>query len=203
MDNEMYLLLTRDQKPVGKGVLQSGSVRDVLQLKITDGDPEELRRCEVLCLIGSEPGEVPVMCKITGCRNESIVLKKVMTLDPKLRRTYRVPMHFDSFLYPVPESTWKGRIPVEAVDMSCGGFAFKAENALQEGSIAELVIPNIENPVLLNIKVLHKETLSDGRVLYGSKFLYECPQEEQAVFRSVLSIQLEHRRAGTEVDFKL
>lgn len=202
MGVKMYFLLTRDQRMLAKGMLVSGSVECKVQLKITEGSPDAVERQEILCLIGSESGENPVMGQVISRRNDQVLIKTIMTLNPELRRTYRIPADFESFLYPV-SGTWKGRMGVKAKDMSCGGMAFTSAGDLAVDEVAQIVIPNIRFPVLVNLQILRKETLSDGQKYYCCKFVDMCPEEEQSVCRSVFSIQVDRRKTGTDMNYSI
>lgn len=203
MVGQMYLLLTRDQKPVAKGILESGCPGETMQIKITEGAPQDVEACQVLCILSSEPGEVPVMCQVTRRKENRMVFKTVMTLNPSLRSNYRIPADFDSFLYPVKGSAWKGRMKIKAMDMSCGGMAFYAADGLRIGDVAEIVIPNLAAPVLVKIKILREEALENGKTLYFSKFVDMCRQEEQYVCQAVFGIQIAHRKSGTETEYEI
>ena len=198
----MYLLLTREQELLAKGILESGTPEGIMQMRIAEGSAQEVAEQEVICVFGSDAGETPMQCKVTERKGSRVLLKKIMTLNPELRRSYRIPADFCSYLYPV-SGQWRGRKSLKAVDLSCGGIAFYTTDGLEVGEIAEVIIPIIRLPVIVRVKILRKEILADGRVYYGCSFKYQCRQEEESVCQAVFGIQIEHRKNGTAKNYTI
>lgn len=198
----MYMLLSKKQELLAKGMLAGGSPESVMELKITEGDPEDLIQEEILCLIGSNAGEKPLQCQILQHRGDRVRVKKMMTLNPELRMSYRIPVSFQSFIYPV-DGKWKGRKTVQTIDMSCGGVSFYGSEGLEQNEIAEMVIPNSLDPVLVHVQIICREQLSDGRVYYRGKFVDMCVEQEQTVCQSVFGVQVRRIKKGTAVNYTI
>lgn len=138
---------------------------------------------------GSEP---PLQCRIVRQRGDRIALEKIASLDPDLRRNLRVPIKFDTFIYPIT-GRWRGRRAVRSIDLSCGGVAFYGDDGLEAGERLEMVIPVTEEPVILRCEILRRQELRNDKLLYAVKFVDMCEDEEVTVREAVFSIQLENR----------
>ena len=121
------------------------------------------------------------------------MLQKLSFLNPELRRSYRIPTDFDSFLYPL-NGKWQGRKSLKAADISCGGVSFYSTEGMEKDEIVEMVLPNVQFPVLVHVQILRKEALTNGRTHYACKFVDLCRGEEEAVFRYVFGIQIAKRK---------
>ena len=121
-------------------------------------------------------------------------LEKIASLDPDLRRNLRVPIKFNTFIYPIT-GRWQGRREIQSIDLSCGGVAFYGDEGLEIEERLELVIPVTEEPVILRCQILRKQELRNDKLLYATKFVDMCEDEEVTVREAVFSIQLESRSA--------
>ena len=124
-----------------------------------------------------------------------MLLEKIATLDPEVRRNLRVPVKFDTFLYALPDSSWTGRRSAQSIDLSCGGIAFYADCQLELHEQAEIVVTPTEEPVILRCEILRKQELQNDRFLYATKFVDMCEDEEVVVREAVFSLQLQSRDA--------
>lgn len=120
---QIYLLLDSKSAPLARGVLETAPDGSVLQIHILDGKEDEVAQHEVIQLVGMESGGLAVQCQLLRQRGERISLNKVASLGSEFRRNLRVPVKFQSFIYPL-SGMWKGRGEVQSVDISCGGIAF-------------------------------------------------------------------------------
>ena len=116
------------------------------------------------------------------------------------RENLRIKTDFQSFMYPVT-GRWKGQRPIWGHDLSCGGLAFYSESpALKAGEVVEVVLPVTDEPLLLHLRVL-RELNSDreGLLLYASRFIDICLDEEVSIRKAVFSIQLNAPRSANDV----
>lgn len=188
----LYLLLDSANQPLGQGKLESPPGSQILQLLILDDDIEEVARHDIIKLISMDSAEPPLQCRFLRSRGDRAALEKMMTLDPEVRRNLRVEVRFQSFLYPL-EGHGIGRRPIQSVDLSCGGIAFYGAPGLNVGDRMEVVIPAMANPVILRCEVLRRQELRGDKVLYATKFVDMCEDEETLVREAVFGIQLQSR----------
>ncbi len=193
MSVKKYLILTERDEILAKGLLDGLGAEDTMRLKIIDGSSEVVQQEEIVHLIGNEYNDKPLQCRVVRGDEERVVVKVLMTMDPELRRNLRIPVEFESFLYPI-SGKWKGRKRLRSIDLSCGGLAFYAPDDLQIRERVQVVIPKTTYPLILQMQIIRKEVCSDHTAYYAAKFINLELQEEHMVREAVFSIQLENRR---------
>ena len=186
-EERLYLLLDSVNNPLARGRLE-GPAGDTLQLMVMD----KVACHDVIVLLSMSGSEPPLQCRIVRQRGDRIALEKIASLDPDLRRNLRVPIKFDTFIYPIT-GRWRGRRAVRSIDLSCGGVAFYGDDGLEAGERLEMVIPVTEEPVILRCEILRRQELRNDKLLYAVKFVDMCEDEEVTVREAVFSIQLENR----------
>ncbi|MCI8738779.1 MAG: PilZ domain-containing protein [Oscillibacter sp.] len=193
-EERMYLLLDSVNHPLARGRLEGPAAGDTLQLMVMDNDVDKVACHEVIVLMSMSGSEPPLQCRIVRQRGDRIALEKIASLDPDLRRNLRVPIKFNTFIYPIT-GRWQGRREIQSIDLSCGGVAFYGDEGLEIEERLELVIPVTEEPVILRCQILRKQELRNDKLLYATKFVDMCEDEEVTVREAVFSIQLESRSA--------
>ena len=185
-EERMYLLLDSVNHPLARGRLEGPAAGDTLQLMVMDNDVDKVACHEVIVLMSMSGSEPPLQCRIVRQRGDRIALEKIASLDPDLRRNLRVPIKFNTFIYPIT-GRWQGRREIQSIDLSCGGVAFYGDEGLEIEERLELVI--------LRCQILRKQELRNDKLLYATKFVDMCEDEEVTVREAVFSIQLESRSA--------
>ncbi|WP_295740437.1 PilZ domain-containing protein [uncultured Oscillibacter sp.] len=191
-EERLYLLLDSVNTPLARGRMEGPANGNILQMLVLDNDVEKVAKHEVIVLMSMSGSEPPLQCRIVRQRGDRVALEKIASLDPDLRRNLRVPIKFDTFIYPIT-GQWRGRRAVQSIDLSCGGVAFYGDDGLEIGEKLEMVIPVTEEPVLLRCQILRRQELRNDKVLYAIKFVDMCDNEEVTVREAVFSIQLENR----------
>ena len=191
--NHTYLILDTQNNALANGELSSPPETTPMRLLIQDNKVDDVMRHEVVTLFSASSNEPPIQCRILRQRGDTVLLEKIATLDPEVRRNLRVPVKFDTFLYPLPSSCWRGRQTVQSIDLSCGGVAFYADCPLELNEQMEIVVTPTEEPVILRCEVLRKQELQNGRYMYATKFVNMCEDEEVVVREAVFSLQLQAR----------
>ncbi len=187
-----YLIADELDTPLARAVLESPADGPTCQLRLLEGDGQELAKHEVLQLVPMSGSSPPLSGKVVRSRGRQIVLEKKGMPLAELRRNLRIPVAFHSFIYPLT-GRWKGRRTILSEDISCGGIAFYCEEALEDGEEIEVVVPVCSQPLILRAQVL-RTRLTGGRVpLYACKFLELLPEEESMVREAVFGIQLKNR----------
>ena len=191
--NHTYLILDTQNHALANGTLASPPDTAPMRLLVLDNKVDNVLKHEVITLFSASSNEPPIQCRILRQRGDTIQLEKIATLDPEVRRNLRVPVKFDSFLYPLPESGQKGRYSIQSVDLSCGGIAFYTDCPLELHQQMEVVVTPTEEPVILRCEVLRKQELQHDRFMYATKFVNMCEDEEVVVREAVFSLQLQAR----------
>lgn len=191
-EERLYLLLDSVNNPLARGKMEGPAGDTIFQMLVLDNDVEKVSRHEVIVLMSMSGNEPPLQCRIVRQRGDRVALEKIASLDPDLRRNLRVPIKFDTFIYPIT-GRWRGRRAVQSIDLSCGGVAFYGDEGLEVEEKLEMVIPVTEEPVILRCQILRKQALRNDKLLYAVKFVDMCEDEEVTVREAVFSIQLENR----------
>ena len=129
--------------------------------------------------------------RVTACHGNMISIAPVRTLGEDVRRNLRIPVRFESFLYPV-SGRWRGRVPILSNDLSCGGIAFFCARKLEVGEIAQIVIPVTAQPLLLDLKILRQRPSGEPVPLYAGAFMDLLHDQEKLVREAVFGIQLHY-----------
>ena len=180
---------------VAKGYLKQKTEGRTLQLQIPDGQIQSVLLHEFIRLVDVDDEQYPLRCQLVGHQEDVITLEILEILSPEVRYHLRIPVHNESFVYPLSGS-WKGRKAVQLLDLSCGGVAFCSTPGLQQGEQLELVVPVMEPPMILKAQVIRTQLFQDGRVFYAAKFVELCHDEEVMIRRAVFGVQLMDERAN-------
>lgn len=191
-EGQLYMLLDSSNNPLAKGTLQNAPTEPNLRVEVLDNKIDEVAGHEILHLIAARSSDQSYRCQVLRDRGETLFLKIISVLDQDVRRNLRVPVKFDSFLYPI-DGQRRGRRAVQTVDLSCGGVAFRGAAGLEIGDEMEIVVPALEGPVILQCHILRIKELEDGNMLYATKFVDMCEDEEVTVRESVFYLQLQNR----------
>lgn len=193
--NRTYLILDTQNHALANGELASPPGTSPMRLNIQDNKVDDVMTHEVVTLFSASSEELPIQCRILRQRGDTVLLEKIAVLDPEVRRNLRVPVKFETFLYPLPGSAWGGRRSAQSIDLSCGGIAFYTDCPLEPHEQLEIVVTPTEEPVILRCEILRKQELQNGRFMYATKFVDMCEDEEVVVREAVFSLQLQSRDA--------
>lgn len=200
-DDKLYMILDSGNTPLAHCVIQGPAGGQTLQIQVLNGKEDDVAAHEVVELISMGRGGKDYQCRVLRQRNERFTLETIMELDPEFRRNLRVPIRFETFLYPIT-GRWKGRREALSIDLSCGGIGFFSGPGLREKERMEVVIPLTDEPLILRCEILRIKELKEERVMYAAKFVDMCEDEEVMVRKAVFGIQLrnESERADLEKD---
>ena len=127
-----YLILDESGKPLFRAVMRQAMNGGVCRAELeNEEDVEKLVPGGLFQLMGIRDGNFAEVRFLRG-RGETAEFEMVRMLDSGTRQNLRIPVRFESFLYPV-SGAWKGRAAIVSRDLSCGGIAFVSEKALQVG----------------------------------------------------------------------
>lgn len=189
-DSSTYLILDSANTPLAHGKMETPPGSKPMRMLVLEAKVDDVMEHGEVNLVGMGSSDLPMRCRVLRQRGDRVLLEKLGTLDGELRRNLRVPVQFDTFLYPLDDA-WRGRRNARSLDLSCGGIAFLAEDGLELHDRAEIVVVPTENPVLLRCEVLRKQEREGGPFFYATKFVDMCEDEEVAVREAVFSLQLQ------------
>ena len=107
-DDKLYMILDSGNTPLAHCVIQGPAGGQTLQIQVLNGKEDDVAAHEVVELISMGRGGKDYQCRVLRQRNERFTLETIMELDPEFRRNLRVPIRFETFLYPIT-GRWKGR----------------------------------------------------------------------------------------------
>ena len=201
-EEELFLILDSENQPLAHGKLLGRPAGGALKLTLIDSRCPELSGHEILRLVGMGRGRPVVLCRFVRQLQRQLTLERLVLLAPELREELRVPVHFESFLYPLNKE-WRGRRPISGVDLSFRGVAFYGEDGLGRGEKLEMVLPVGKAPLLLRCEILRVKPMSRGRALYAAKFVDLCADEETLISEAVFGIEVHEgaslRKNGIEI----
>lgn len=186
---QRYLLADSRHTPLARAVLESPPGAENWQVRILDDRADEVMEHEVVRLASIEEGASDVVGRIIRRRGDRIMVAPIQAMEENFRENLRMPVHFDTYLYPI-DGGWPGRREVQSHDLSCGGIAFYCGEPLQDGEQAEIVIPITGEPLLLRCEILRQRLSPRSSPLYAAQFVDLCPGEERMVREAVFSVQL-------------
>lgn len=191
-----YLILDLSGRPLMRAATRQALHEGVCRMELeSEEDCEKLEREELYQLAGITDGTTAEARFLRG-RGETAEFEIVRMLDAEIRQNLRIPVRFESFLYPISGS-WKGRAAIESRDLSCGGIAFVSKQKLEVGEICEIVIPVTSEPLILKLKILRAGEAGEEGVSYAAEFQNMVHEEESMVREAVFGLQLELDRAAS------
>lgn len=190
-----YMISDSQNEPLAHAFLESPPEKNPWRLRVLDGDIAAVLEHEIVNLIALNEGNPDMTGRILSREQDDVlILEPVNLLDEGVRQNLRVPVRFDSFLYPISGS-WTGRIPIICHDLSCGGMAFFCNFQLRIAETVELVIPITSQPVILEARILRLRPSNSNIPLYSCKFLNMINDQETLVREAVFSQQLSNAKA--------
>ena len=190
-----YLLIDSRGEPVARVSSDDGPEKHVWRVQVDDGDVKRVLSHEFVSLVSASESFPAAEGRITARDGSVITIEAVRELGEEVRRNLRMPVRFESFLYPV-SGTWKGRAPILSNDLSCGGLAFFCARPLEVWEIVQVVIPVTSQPLLLSLRVLRQRPSAEPVPLYAGTFNDLIHDEEKMVREAVFSIQLRRSAAS-------
>lgn len=193
--NNRYILLDRTNAMLGQGRLESPPNADRLYVRVdSEAEAESLATHEIVQFVGINDTLPSLLGRIVGRRRDVLIIEKSESLSSSVRQNLRIPVRFDSHIYPLT-GTWKGRRYIVSEDLSCSGIAFHCEDALEVGEQMEIVIPITAQPLVLRCQILRVLPQDDAQAptLYAAKFIDMCNDEEVMTREAVFSTQLINR----------
>lgn len=186
-----FIILDDNQQTLASAILmeQQGQ-RKIFELTSTPSiDLLSLPAINILSLNSTE--FMAWRGKVERLRGDQFYFWAEDRIDERLRRHLRIPMSFQTYLYPVSGVLF--RLPVVSKDISCGGIAIYSMEPLLTDQVFEIALPCTEPPLLVRLKVLRP--LPSGSNLYSCQFVDLLPAEEAMIRECIFEYDLHHHSA--------
>ena len=191
LKNELVcLLLDENSTPLGRGELESEPDWESpnMRMHISGGDTGRVEAAEAVLIIPMNHQLPDVVGRVIYRRGNNVIFERLRQSGDAMRENFRLDVDFASFVYPARG----GRVPVRALDLSCGGIAMYAAWEFTRGDEMEVVIPiTAEGPLILDCKILRATPYGIGIWLYAAKFVDMIHDQEAALRSALFSTQLE------------
>ena len=119
--NHSYCCIITDSQsePLANGILEIAQGSTVWRVRVLDGGIGQVLEHEFLQFIGMDEDLPPMSGQILSREDGDILrIKPLSELGENARKNLRVPVRFDSFLYPLSGS-WRGRLPIVRDRVTC------------------------------------------------------------------------------------
>lgn len=188
-----YIILDSAGTLLSHAVLECPPDAAVWYVRLTDDDPHPYAEGERIHLVGMEDQAPSRSGYVLDRRDAVLRLNPADTLGEDMRRNLRIPVRFDSFIYPLT-GHWTGRRSIVSYDLSCGGVAFSCLQRLEDGEVVEAVVPVTSQPLVLRTQILRRLDAGRPDERYAAKFVDLMHEEEIMVREAVFGLQLQGRR---------
>ena len=187
-DRPSYLLMDRDSHVLAKAQLQNEQDEINLQFRVPDGLAERVVSAEIVQAVPPDQKDSVILGKVIFRRGSLVVLEPLRKLGSAVRKHYRVPVKFDSYLYPHTGA----RSPLRSIDLSCGGIAFFSTTPLGVGEDPDIVIPiTSEGPLIVPCEILRRVPFQGPVNQFGAKFINLIHDQEAMIQEAVFQVQME------------
>jgi hypothetical protein len=187
------LLLDNESHPIANGIMRDPTEKSTWDVEVLNGRAEAAAQMRQLQLISLDDDQISVLAQMLGARGDHVQVKPLSQLGEDVRENLRIPVRFQSFIYPL-SGDWKGRRNISAVDLSCGGIAFSCQKPLSKGETLEIIVPLHPCPVILTAEILRIRPAPEGNGnIYASKFVGLCDEADKLIREFVFMEQLRQR----------
>ena len=183
------LLLNRDSMLLARGEMKSAPDDPHIEIELISGEGEKIESADIVQVVPSDKTARPRMGRYVMHRDDRVVLKPMRAFGAALRENFRVPVFFESFIYPREG----GRAVFHSLDLSCGGIALYCNRSFDVGEVFEVVIPiTAEGPLLLDCEVLRAAPFEGNAAWkYAAKFVDLINDQEAALREAVFQLQVQ------------
>ncbi len=187
--SNIYLLMNTSSIVLARAALQSPPDAPNMQFQITDGRADDVVAAELVQAVPLETAMQPRLARVILRRGNRIVLDPIRLLGNEARQNLRVPVDFESFVYPMEG----GRAPIKAIDLSCGGIAFYCPYPFEPHDRFEIVIPITSEPLLVCCECLRVKPYMGQVNFYAAAFSDLIHDLEAKIREAVFSVQLRQK----------
>ena len=187
--SNVVLLLNSSSILLGRGLLQSPPDAPNMQIQVVDGLVDDLVQAELLQAVPQDTATAPRLGRIILRRGNRIVLEPLRILGDETRQNLRVPVDFESFVYP----DGGRRAVIKADNTSSSGIAFYTTYRFAPHERFEIVIPITSEPLLVWGEILRQKPYTGPVSLYAAAFSDLINDEEVKIREAVFSVQIRQK----------
>lgn len=188
------LLMSAGSSLLARGELEGPPEARNIQIRITEGDPAQVEKAELISVMPVDEREPPRQGRVILRRGKLVVLepmKSIFADGENMRRNLRMPVYFESLIY----FEGGGRALIRADNLSCGGIAFYSTAELAIHERFEIVIPiTAESPSILAAEILRCKPYVAQVKFYAAQFVDLLREEEARVREAVFHVQIRRGR---------
>lgn len=159
---------------------------------LIEGDLRDIEQANIIQVVPQDKSLPPQMTRYAGFRNDIVALEPMRQAGAAIRKNFRVPVAFLSYVYPASGP----RAAMRSVDLSCGGIAFHSSHVFAPSEVFEVVVPLVsEEPLLLRAEALRARADPGIGNFYACKFVDLIDDEEALLREAVFAIQIKSYKA--------
>lgn len=185
-ESSVYSLMDSNSRLLARGTHHEFESQ-YLFFTLIEGDLIDIEQANIIQVVPQDNSLPPQMTRYAGCRNNIVALEPMRQAGAAIRKNFRVPVVFDSYVYPASGP----RSPMRSVDLSCGGIALHSPHVFTPHEVFEVVVPLIsEEPLLLHAEALRARADPGMGNFYACKFVDLIDDEESLLREAVFAIQI-------------
>lgn len=189
--DKVYSLMDSNSRLLARGTHHEFESQ-YLFFTLTEGDLIDIEQANIIQIVPQDSSRPPQMARYAGFRNGIIALEPMREAGAAIRKNFRVPVAFDSYVYPASGP----RSAMRSVDLSCGGIAFHSPHTFAPNEVFEVVIPLVsEEPLLLRAEALRGRPNPGIGNFYACRFVDLIDDEEALLREAVFAIQIKSYKA--------
>ena len=205
----VYLILDRDSHVLAKCERVDKENDENPRFRVQEGNNlKKIAISEIAQAVPSgdaENGE-SIIGRVASYQGGIIILEPLRESGSALRRHFRVPVMFESYIY-YPGG---GRDAIVSADLSCGGVAFYMKNLdnnnvinnkLNVHDVIEIAIPvTMPEPLLVSCDILRSMPYQENILKFAGQFQDMIHDQEAMIQEAVFKIQMDAIWAARQAD---
>ena len=185
-ESDVYSLMDSNSRLLARGTHHEFESQ-YLFFTLIEGDLIDIEQAKVIQVVPQDSSLPSQMTRYAGFRNGIVALEPMRQAGAAIRKNFRVPIAFDSYVYPASGP----RAALRSVDLSCGGIAFHSPRAFAPHEVFEVVVPLVsEEPLLLRAEALRARSDPGIGNFYACRFVDLIDDEESLLREAVFAIQI-------------
>ena len=182
----IYLLMDSNSRLLARGTHHEFESQ-YLFFTLIEGELLDIEQANIVQVVPQDKSLPPQMTRYAGFRNDIVALEPMREAGAAIRKNFRVPVAFDSYVYPASGP----RSAMRSVDLSCGGIAFHSNHVFAPKEVFEVVVPLVsEEPLLLRAEALRARSDPGIGNFYACSFVDLIDDEETMLREAVFAIQI-------------
>lgn len=184
------LLDSNTARVLARGYLEGPPDGLNLQINVIEGDALSVVHTEHVQIVPADEEMSPKLGHVIHYQGTHLVMEPLRDLvGNTVRANLRMPVDFDTFLYPTDGSP--GRWRARGNDLSCGGISFYTQARLGVGDTIEVVVPITRGgPLIMGCELLRTRDEEDDSVFCAGKFTEVLNEQESMLREAVFNVQL-------------